>query len=70
MSSEVANDDRKELHEPPARKMEVDEDYDDSGEDEKRNVAQKSEKSSPHGPPSISGANGIQPATAQAEAKA
>lgn len=70
MPPETANDDRKELQEPPARKMEVDEDYDDSGEDEKRNVAQKSEKSSPRGPPSISGLNGVPPATAQAEAKA
>ena len=70
MSSEPAKEDRREVHEPPARKMEVDEDYDDSGEDEKRNVTQKSEKSSPRGPTSITGPNGPPPATAQAEAKA
>ena len=70
MTSEPLKEDRRELHEPPARKMEVDEDYDDSGEDEKRNAVHKSEKSSPRGPPTMSGPNGLPPAPAQAEAKA
>ncbi|KAL8797152.1 MAG: hypothetical protein Q9195_000619 [Heterodermia aff. obscurata] len=36
--SEGARDDRRDAYEPVARKMEVDEDYDDEGEDDKRAV--------------------------------
>ena len=70
MPTEAVDGDRKEVQEPAARRMDVDEDYDDDGEDEKRTIAHKSEKDSPRGPSSISGPNGVPPASAQAEAKA
>lgn len=51
------------VYEPAARKMEMDEDYDDSGDDEKRSVQkQESQRSSPRpsamngGPPAVTGA--------------
>ncbi|OKL62309.1 hypothetical protein UA08_03039 [Talaromyces atroroseus] len=44
------------LHEPAARKMEVDEDYDDDGDDEKR--AATGIKGSPHGNGNASASNG------------
>jgi hypothetical protein len=40
-------EERKEIQEAPARKMDVDEDYDDDGEEEKRNGPTAPERSSP-----------------------
>ncbi|KAF2839640.1 TPR-like protein [Patellaria atrata CBS 101060] len=51
---EPPKEERREQHEPAARKVDVDEDYDDSGEDEKRNGPSRSEKNSPR-----SATNGI-----------
>ena len=45
--AEVARDERREPYEPAARKMEVDEDYDDEGEDEKRIAASVGRSSPP-----------------------
>ena len=42
-ASETGRDDRRDTYEAAARKMEVDEDYDDEGDDQKR----KEERSSP-----------------------
>lgn len=47
--SESGRDDRRDPYESAARKMEVDEDYDDEGEDEKR-VVNSGGRNSPRGP--------------------
>ncbi|TKA68580.1 hypothetical protein B0A49_11471 [Cryomyces minteri] len=50
MSQPPQKEERREQYEPAARKMDVDEDYDDSGDDDKRSAAKsKSEKNSPRG---------------------
>ena len=55
---------KQEHHEPAARHMDVDENYDDEGEDSKANVA-KSERSSPRNAPT----NGVPHALTPVEQK-
>ena len=59
--SENERDERKEAYEAAARKLDVDEDYDDEGEDEKR-------KTGSGGRNSPQRANAAGPAAIQAEA--
>ena len=62
--SETPKQERPEHHEPAARHMDVDENYDDEGEDSKLNVT-KSERSSPRNAPT----NGVSHAPAPVEQK-
>ncbi|KAF2196202.1 TPR-like protein, partial [Delitschia confertaspora ATCC 74209] len=63
--TETPKQERVEHHEPAARHMDVDENYDDEGEDTKPNVP-KTERESPRNPP----ANGISHGPAPGEQKA
>lgn len=64
---EQPKEERKEQHEPAARKMEVDEDYDDSGDDEKR--VQQPPRSERNSPRSASATNGVNHTPAPVETK-
>lgn len=46
--SDVGRDERRETYEAAARKMEVDEDYDDDGEEQKRKTASDGRNSPKH----------------------
>lgn len=60
--TETPKQERPEHHEPAARHMDVDENYDDEGEDTKPTMA-KAERESPRNPP----ANGLSHAPAPVE---
>jgi len=60
--SEPPKQERPDHHEPAARQMEVDEDYSDGGEDEKRNAPAKPERESPR-----AATNGVSHAPAAVE---
>jgi glucose repression mediator protein len=62
--TETPKQERPDHHEPAARHMDVDENYDDEGEDVKPSVS-KSERGSPRNPPT----NGISHAPPSAEQK-
>ncbi|KAJ9664898.1 glucose repression mediator protein [Coniosporium apollinis] len=63
--SEAPKEERREPHEPAVRKMDVDEDYDDDGEDEKRNGMIRSGRNSPRG-----SANGMHHGASSVDQKA
>jgi hypothetical protein len=63
--SETPKQERPEHHEPAARQMDVDEDYSDGAEDEKRNGPLKSERESPRTVPT----NGLSHAPTPVEQK-
>lgn len=70
--SQAPKDERRDDHEPAARKVDVDEDYDDDVEDDKRHIMasgrQGPERTSPPSSNGMHGGNGIMNGMNKAEA--